>query len=152
VNARQLVSSAPRVILKRIVNFDLVVPNEAIRSLFHFAETTKDGLYFCGRAFTADKDTQTESIEVVRLRLYDVCRGSQQSAGAIKLKGQGIGAVAMTKRIGCIADRCARIAPRLCSPKVSKPAKEKNESASLDIQTWNANAKILRITPPTSVD
>ena len=103
----RLPSSAPRLILKRIVNFDLVVTNEAIRSLFHFAETTKDGLYFCGRAFTADKDTQTGSIEVVRLRLYDVCRGSQQSAGAIKLKGQRIGTVAMTKRIGCIADRRA---------------------------------------------
>src|SRR5882757_8501074 len=104
---RRLPSSAPRLILKRIVNFDLVVTNEAIRSLFPSAETTKDGLYFCGRAFTADKDTQTGSIEVVRLRLYDVCRGSQQSAGAIKLKGQGVGTVAVTKRIGCIADWCA---------------------------------------------
>jgi hypothetical protein len=84
-------------ILKRIVNFDLVVTNEAIASLFHSTETTKNGLYFRGRAFTADKDTQTGSIEVVRLRLYHVCRGSQQSAGAIKLKGQRIGTVAVTK-------------------------------------------------------
>src|SRR6476660_1555716 len=98
VNRRRLPSTPARGILKRIVNFDLVVANEAIASLFHSAETTKDGLHFCGRAFSADKDTQTGSIEVVRLRLYYVCRGSQQSAGAIKLKGQRIGAVSVTKR------------------------------------------------------
>jgi hypothetical protein len=95
------------VILKRIVNFDLVVTNEAIPSLFRSAEMTEDGLYFCGRAFTADKDTQTGSIEVVWLRLYYVCRGSQQSAGSIKLKGQRIGTLSVTKRIGRIAYRCA---------------------------------------------
>jgi hypothetical protein len=34
-------------------------------------------------------------------------QGSQQSTGTIKLKGQRICTVAVTKRIGCIADRRA---------------------------------------------
>ena len=65
MNGRRLRLSAAPVILERIVNFDLVVTNEPIASLFHSAETTKDGLYFRGRAFSADKDTQTGNVEVV---------------------------------------------------------------------------------------